>query len=86
MIVATPCSELTIMPMAMDFQNALNKNPSRFEMTSDESRLWEILKKVHKEHFKPGTPLKAVNEVVNTFWDFSIIPIINLDGIYGKRS
>lgn len=41
----------------------LKKNPSRFEMNKEETKLWTTLQKVHKEHFKPGTPLKPVNKV-----------------------
>jgi len=42
----------------------LRKNPSRFEMNSEETQLWTTLQKVHKEKFRPGTPLKPVNEMV----------------------
>jgi len=63
MIVATPCGNLAIMPIGMDSENQLEKNPSRFDMTPDETKLWETLQMVHREHFKPGTPLKAINEM-----------------------
>lgn len=42
----------------------LYKNPSRFEMNEEEAKLWSTLQKVHKERFKPGSPIKAVNEVL----------------------
>lgn len=42
----------------------LHKNPSRFEMDEEEAKLWMTLQKVHKDHFKPGTPLKPVNKVI----------------------
>uniref|UniRef100_A0A915E8A8 Uncharacterized protein n=1 Tax=Ditylenchus dipsaci TaxID=166011 RepID=A0A915E8A8_9BILA len=32
-------------------------------MNSEEEKLWTMLKKVHKQHFKPGTPLKALYEM-----------------------
>ncbi|KAI1729806.1 mitochondrial carrier protein [Ditylenchus destructor] len=68
MIVATPCNNLAIMPMGVDQSDSdnkerLKKNPSRFEMTPEEEKLWTVLKRVHKEQFKPGTPLKAINEI-----------------------
>jgi hypothetical protein len=34
-----------------------------YEMDDEEAKLWEALKRVHREHFKPGTPLKAIDQV-----------------------
>lgn len=68
MIVATPCNNLAIMPMAHDSGNPLadpmiKKNPTRFEMNEEESHLWELLQKAHKEQFRPGSRLKGLEEV-----------------------
>jgi hypothetical protein len=63
LIVATPCNNLAIMPMGMDTVDVLQKNPSRFEMTSREQKLWDRLRHVHRENFKPGTPLRQINKV-----------------------
>lgn len=57
------------MPMGVDsLENVhkktdLKKNPSRFEMNEEETKLWKTLQKVHKENFKSGTSNKAINEV-----------------------
>lgn len=45
------------MPMGVDQSRPdnkehLKKNPSRFEMTAEEEKLWTMLKRVHKEQFK----------------------------------
>jgi phosphoglucomutase len=34
-----------------------------YEMNEEEGELWEALKRVHRENFKPGAPLKALNQV-----------------------
>lgn len=57
------------MPMIVDSlpnfseKSTLTKNPSRFEMNEDETKLWKTLQKVHKEHFKSGKRDKALSEV-----------------------
>lgn len=69
MIVASPCNNLAIMPMGIDSiektegNTHLKKKPSRFEMEPDEEKLWAALKRVHRENFKPGAPLKAINQI-----------------------
>ncbi|KAL3101863.1 hypothetical protein niasHS_003272 [Heterodera schachtii] len=68
MIIAAPCNNLAIMPMGVDSldgegSNRLKKSPTRYEMSPDEEELWTALQRVHREHFKPGTSLKALNEI-----------------------
>uniref|UniRef100_A0A914HXC6 DNA-directed RNA polymerase n=1 Tax=Globodera rostochiensis TaxID=31243 RepID=A0A914HXC6_GLORO len=66
MIIAAPCNNLAIMPMGVDSLDEtthLKKSPTRYEMNPDEEELWSALKRVHREYFKPGTSLKALNEI-----------------------
>lgn len=32
-------------------------------MSPEEEELWTALKRIHRENFKPGSPLKAINQV-----------------------
>uniref|UniRef100_A0A914KQW5 Endoplasmic reticulum-Golgi intermediate compartment protein 2 n=1 Tax=Meloidogyne incognita TaxID=6306 RepID=A0A914KQW5_MELIC len=69
MIVASPCNNLAVMPMGVDSVEPtkdgthIKKTPTRYEMNEEEEKLWEALKRVHREHFKPGTPLKGLDQV-----------------------
>ncbi|CAD5222209.1 unnamed protein product [Bursaphelenchus xylophilus] len=69
MIVNTPCGGLTVMVVSHSSahkrtpEDGIRKEPTRFEMEPNEQSLWSILQAAHKEQFKPGTKLKALNDM-----------------------
>uniref|UniRef100_A0A1I8BQ10 Endoplasmic reticulum-Golgi intermediate compartment protein 2 n=1 Tax=Meloidogyne hapla TaxID=6305 RepID=A0A1I8BQ10_MELHA len=70
MIVASPCNNLAVMPMGVDSVETtkegthIKKTPTRFFcMNEEEDKLWEALKRVHRDHFTPGTPLKGLDQI-----------------------
>ncbi|CAD5216769.1 unnamed protein product [Bursaphelenchus okinawaensis] len=68
-IVNTPCGGLNVMVVSHSSahkktpEDGIRKEPSRFEMDTNEQKLWSILQSAHKEQFKPGTKLKALGDM-----------------------
>lgn len=69
MIIACPCASLNILTVSPSDTNqksasdSIVKEPSRFEMDPNESKLWETLKEAHRLQFQAGTRLKSLTDV-----------------------